>query len=102
MLLMSAILVEHLKKTFRVPLPARGSWVQKFKNYLYPQYQTLRAVDGISFQVQAGERVAFIGPNGAGKSTTIKILTGIMRPTSGQVRVLDKIPGVDRKTLTYQ
>jgi ABC-2 type transport system ATP-binding protein len=48
-------------------------------------YKTVRAVDGISFQIPAGEMVGYIGPNGAGKSTTIKMLTGILMPTSGSV-----------------
>ncbi|HXH54377.1 MAG TPA: ATP-binding cassette domain-containing protein [Gammaproteobacteria bacterium] len=69
---------------------------------LRPRYQEITAVNNISFQVQAGERVAFIGPNGAGKSTTIKILTGIMQPTSGCVKVLGNDPAADRKCLAYQ
>lgn len=60
------------------------------------------AVDNISFSVKSGERVAFIGPNGAGKSTTIKMLTGILFPTSGQVSVLGLDPVKDRKKLAYQ
>jgi ABC-2 type transport system ATP-binding protein len=99
---MNAILVENLKKCFLTPLPPKGSFVQKIKNTLSPCYQTITAVNDISFQVQAGERVAFIGPNGAGKSTTIKILTGIMQATSGHVKVLGKNPAVDRKFLAYQ
>ena len=99
---MSVIVVENLKKNFLTPLPTQGSLQQRLKNYLFPRYQTIPAVNDISFSVEGGERVAFIGPNGAGKSTTIKILTGIMRPTSGQVRVLGKTPGADRNTLAYQ
>jgi ABC-2 type transport system ATP-binding protein len=49
--------------------------------------QVVRAVDGVSFDVAAGEIVGYIGPNGAGKSTTIKMLTGILMPTAGTVRV---------------
>jgi ABC-2 type transport system ATP-binding protein len=99
---MNAILVEHLAKCFLTPISLQGSFPQKIKNLLWPQYQTNTAVNNISFQVNIGERVAFIGPNGAGKSTTIKILTGIMQPTSGSVKVLDKDPGRDRKILAYQ
>lgn len=99
---MNVIEVNHLVKQFRSPLPAKGGLVSKIKNYLRPRFQTITAVDHISFTVQPGERVAFIGPNGAGKSTTIKILTGIMRPTSGAVAVLNKIPGVQQKQLAYQ
>ena len=57
------------------------------------------AVDGISLDVPAGQSVAFIGPNGAGKSTTIKILTGILHPTSGHVSVLGFTPWTERRKL---
>ena len=60
------------------------------------------AVDGISFTVEEGEALAFIGPNGAGKSTTIKMLTGILYPTSGEVKVLGLDPSKDRVKLSYQ
>lgn len=99
---MGVIEVKNLVKVFRSPLPAKKGFLSGVKNYFAPRYQTLTAVNNISFTVQPGERVAFIGPNGAGKSTTIKILTGIMRPTSGSVSVLNKIPGVERKQLAYQ
>ncbi len=94
---MDAILVENLKKCFVTHLPAQGSFTRRIKNYLRPQYQTISAVNDISFQLNLGERVAFIGPNGAGKPTTIKILTGIMQPTSGRVKVLGHNPRADRK-----
>ncbi len=96
------ILVDKLEKCFQTPLPTEGSFLEKIKNTLYPRYQKIMAVNQISFNVKAGERVAFIGPNGAGKSTTIKILTGIMQPTQGRVEVLGKVPGVHRKVLAYQ
>jgi len=99
---MHVIEVENLKKNFLTPIPAKGSIQQRLKNYLFPRYQTIPAVNDISFSVSAGERVAFIGPNGAGKSTTLKILTGIMQPSSGQIRVLGKTPGADRNVLAYQ
>ena len=60
------------------------------------------AVDGISFSVEEGEALAFIGPNGAGKSTTIKMLTGILYPTSGDIKVLGLNPSKDRVKLSYQ
>jgi len=59
----------------------------------------IEAVRAISFDVEAGERVAYIGPNGAGKSTSIKILTGILHPTSGEATVLGVVPWEDRKRL---
>src|SRR2546430_15329806 len=58
------------------------------------------AVGGVSFSVAAGERVAFIGPNGAGKSTSIKMLTGILHPTSGDATVLGLTPWRQRRALT--
>ena len=64
------------------------------------RYRTLRAVDGISFQIDRGEVVGYIGPNGAGKSTSIKMLTGILVPTSGHLRVDELMPHRDRKVFT--
>ena len=51
------------------------------------RYETVRAVDGIDFEIDAGERVGFLGPNGAGKTTTLKVLAGLLHPTSGEARV---------------
>ncbi|MFZ6004116.1 MAG: ABC transporter ATP-binding protein [Actinomycetota bacterium] len=59
----------------------------------------VEAVRQITFTVEAGERIAYIGPNGAGKSTSIKILTGILHPTSGEARVLGIVPWQDRRRL---
>jgi ABC-2 type transport system ATP-binding protein len=56
------------------------------------RYDTVRAVDGIDFSVAKGERVGFLGPNGAGKTTTLKILSGLLHPTSGEVRVAGFVP----------
>jgi ABC-2 type transport system ATP-binding protein len=66
-----------------------------------PEYKTVTAVDNISFNVNQGEIVAFIGPNGAGKSTTIKMLTGILFPTSGVIQVLGFNPQRQRQKLAY-
>ncbi|MDE6313466.1 MAG: ATP-binding cassette domain-containing protein [Lachnospiraceae bacterium] len=60
-------------------------------------YQTVRAVDDISFHVPKGEILGFIGANGAGKSTTIKMLTGILTPTSGKVKINGQVPYKNRK-----
>lgn len=57
------------------------------KGYLKPEKTKFRAVDGISFAIEKGEIVGLIGPNGAGKSTTIKMLTGILMPTEGEIRI---------------
>lgn len=78
---------------------ASSSWI---KNLLRPEIREVIAVNDISFSVASGERIAFIGPNGAGKSTTIKMLTGILFPTSGSMNVLGLDPTKDRKKLAYQ
>ncbi|MGQ0433889.1 MAG: ABC transporter ATP-binding protein [Microthrixaceae bacterium] len=62
----------------------------------------IEAVRALSLEVASGERVAFIGPNGAGKSTSIKILTGILHPTSGEARVLGIVPWEERKRLAQR
>jgi ABC-2 type transport system ATP-binding protein len=60
------------------------------------------AVDGVSFRIERGERVAFVGPNGAGKSTTIKILSGILHPSGGEATVAGFVPWRDRRRLAYR
>ena len=78
---------------------ASVGWV---RNLLSPERREIKAVNDISFNVARGERVAFIGPNGSGKSTTIKMLSGILFPTSGEVKVLGLDPSKDRKKLAYK
>ncbi len=72
------------------------------RGLFFAKSRQVMAVEGMSFSIQAGERVAFIGPNGAGKSTTIKMLTGILHPTSGTVEVLGLVPWQDRLSLGYK
>lgn len=97
---MNVIEVENLKKEF---VSKKRMVKPNGKKYLFKkQKQIKNAVDGISFSVQEGESVAFIGPNGAGKSTTIKMLTGILYPTSGNIKVLGLTPSQDRVKLSYQ
>lgn len=69
------------------------------KGLLFPDKKRVRGVDGISFTIEPGEIVGYIGPNGAGKSTTIKMLTGILHPTSGTIRVCGVSPQEDRKAV---
>jgi ABC-2 type transport system ATP-binding protein len=90
------IQVTDLKKEFKARQKRAG-----FR--LWNRYDTVAipAVKNISFDIQAGERVAFIGPNGAGKSTTLKMLSGIMTPTSGHARVAGLVPWHDRKKLAH-
>ena len=97
---MSVITVTDLGKTFVTKEKAsglRGS----LRALARPRTSEVRAVRGISFTVDEGERVAFIGPNGAGKSTTIKMLVGILFPTAGQAQVLGYVPWRQRERLAY-
>ncbi len=72
-----------------------------FKSLVHPQYLDTEAVRNLSFEMDNGELLGFIGPNGAGKSTTIKILTGILFPSSGNVKVLGFVPWKERQKLAY-
>lgn len=97
---MHAITVSNLQKTFQSKRKAaglRGS----LRSVVRPEYQTVEAVRGLTFQMEAGELLGFIGPNGAGKSTTIKILTGILFPSGGEASVLGLIPWKERQKLAY-
>ncbi len=88
---MTQIMVRDLAKSFRVPRRPAGlgnALLSVFRR----EYTTVRALDGISFKIQPGELVGYIGPNGAGKSTTVKILSGILVPDSGQCEVMGRIP----------
>ncbi len=98
---MTAIKVKNLTKTFRTREKQTG-FKNKLKAFFKPKYIIKNAVNNVSFEVQEGEAVAFIGPNGAGKSTTIKMLTGILYPTSGDVEVLGFNPTKDRIKLSYK
>ncbi|MFD4155086.1 ATP-binding cassette domain-containing protein [Streptomyces hydrogenans] len=80
------IVAEGLTKDFRIA-ERRPGLLGSLSTLLTREYRTVRAVDGISFALRAGSKTAYIGANGAGKSTTIKMLTGIMTPTSGRCLV---------------
>jgi ABC-2 type transport system ATP-binding protein len=97
---MPAIEVTNLSKTFRTKRKAAGLGAS-VRALIKPQYSTVEAVRGLSFEMDSGELLGFIGPNGAGKSTTIKILTGILFPTSGEARLLGYIPWKQRRQLAY-
>src|SRR5258708_26232769 len=88
---MPLIDVQQLVKTFRIAKHHRGV-LGAVRNLASREYREVRAVDGITFGISAGEMVGCIGPNGAGKSTTIKMLTGILVPTGGQIEVAGLIP----------
>src|SRR5437764_10864120 len=88
---MPAIEVNGLTKAFRTykKLPGFGGAI---KGLFRRQYEQTAAVKDVSFQVEPGELVGFLGPNGAGKTTTLKMLAGLLYPTSGTARVLDYVP----------
>jgi ABC-2 type transport system ATP-binding protein len=88
---LSLIHIEDLSKHFRV-LNRREGLGGAFRDLFSRDYRTVKAVDGVSFDIEPGEIVGYIGPNGAGKSTTIKMMTGILKPTGGTLLVNDKAP----------
>src|SRR5690349_1350764 len=92
---MSVIEVKQLTKVFKIPKkePGLGGAV---KGLFHPQYQNKTAVNEINFKLDAGEVVGYIGVNGAGKSTTIKMLTGVLVPSSGRVAVFGRDPHKQR------
>lgn len=98
---MISIHVNNLQKTFQTKRKAAG--LQGSLHALFwPEYSLIEAVQGLSFQMEAGELLGFIGPNGAGKSTTIKMLTGILYPSGGEAQVLGYTPWKERRKLAYQ
>ena len=90
------ISVKHISKEYRINKRSKGLFGH-LVNLFYPKYEMKRAVDDISFDISEGEIVGFIGANGAGKSTTIKMLTGILYPTSGEIQVANMNPYKERK-----
>ncbi|MFB9330203.1 ATP-binding cassette domain-containing protein [Paenibacillus aurantiacus] len=90
---MPLIDVRHIAKSFKVQDVKNSG----FKNFFNPSYRIENAVKDISFQVNRGEIVGYIGPNGAGKSTTIKMLTGILVPSEGEIVINGIIPHRNRK-----
>ncbi|WP_344173357.1 ABC transporter ATP-binding protein [Kribbella lupini] len=88
---MTAVVVEDLCMTYRAPVRGSG-WRATLGSVFNRQFKEVSAVQNISFELSPGEVVGFIGPNGAGKTTTMKILSGLLHATSGQVRVLGHSP----------
>ncbi|WP_444576956.1 ABC transporter ATP-binding protein [Brachybacterium sp. 107] len=91
------ILAENLVKEFSRPRRVEGRWAG-LRSFVSTEKITTRAVDDISLRIDDGEIVGYLGPNGAGKSTTIKMLTGILVPTSGHIEVEGIVPWKDRRT----
>ncbi len=95
---MAPILQAHdLTKTFRYQ--KRG---ESWRDWFNPAYVTVEAVKGLTLLIEAGERVAFVGPNGAGKSTSIKMFSGILTPSSGDIAVCGLNPSTQRQILSYK
>ena len=93
---MSFIEVKHVSKSFKVVKREKG-FKNALKSFFKRKYITVDAARDINFSIEKGEIVGYIGPNGAGKSTTIKILSGILLPDQGSVRVGSLDPAKDRK-----
>ena len=83
--------VHDLSKTYRVPLKAPGLW-RSVRSLFLRQFEYVHAVRELSFSIPPGQRVGFLGPNGAGKTTTLKMLAGLLHPTSGDATVLGFVP----------
>lgn len=95
---MALIEVEKVVKEFKVTKKKKGLR-GSIEGLFHPDKVNVRAVDGISFSVEKGDIVGYIGPNGAGKSTTVKMMTGILHPTSGAIRIDGTSPHQDRKAV---
>ncbi|HEX0027959.1 ABC transporter ATP-binding protein [Streptococcus pyogenes] len=93
---MVMIEVSHLQKIFSKTIKEPGL-KGALKSFVHPQREIFEAVKDLSFEVPKGQILGFIGANGAGKSTTIKMLTGILKPTSGYCRINGKIPQDNRQ-----
>lgn len=88
---MAIIETNRLTKIYRSYRKESGLW-GSVKGLVRRKYQETRAADNISFKIEEGELVGFLGPNGAGKTTVLKMLSGLLNPTSGEARVLGFVP----------
>ncbi len=87
----TVISVRDLSKTFTVPVREAGLKAS-VRSLLHRQTRDVSAVESVDFEIGAGEVVGFLGPNGAGKTTTLKMLSGLLHPTSGHLTVLGHVP----------
>ncbi len=85
--------VSNLQKHFHVRVPSKSA----FKSFFSQNFRLIKAVDDVSFNIARGEIVGYLGPNGAGKSTTIKMLTGLLVPSGGQLEVHGLVPWQSRR-----
>lgn len=88
---MSIVVVENLSKVYPVAVKEPGM-KGTLAHFLRRTYRSVKAVQDVSFEIEMGEMVGFLGPNGAGKTTTLKMLTGLIHPSSGRVRVAGHVP----------
>jgi ABC-2 type transport system ATP-binding protein len=95
---MPDVVVRDLRKTFVVPVREAGLRAA-VRSLVRREHHEVRAVDGISFTIAAGEIVGVLGPNGAGKTTTLKMLSGLLHPTAGEVSVLGYVPSRRQREL---
>jgi ABC-type uncharacterized transport system ATPase subunit len=94
---MTVVDVDELSMSYKAPV-RKGGLRAALGSLVRREYREVLALDQVSFSIAPGEVAGFIGPNGAGKTTTMKILSGILHPTSGHVRVLDSVPWQRRST----
>ncbi|MBD2138309.1 ATP-binding cassette domain-containing protein [Anabaena sp. FACHB-1237] len=88
---MSIIIAENISKTY--PVATKEPGIKGTINHFFKRkYRKIHAVKDISFKIEPGEMVGFLGPNGAGKTTTLKMLTGLIYPSHGRIRVADFVP----------
>ncbi|MFO7793643.1 MAG: ATP-binding cassette domain-containing protein [Candidatus Nanohaloarchaea archaeon] len=93
---MSLIKAENLSKTFKIY--SQGEGIRGYlKSFVKRDYEEVHAVEGLNLEIDSGEMIGYIGSNGAGKSTTVKMLTGILEPSSGEIEVDKRDPHKHRK-----
>ncbi len=98
---MPLVVAQDLSKTYRVA-DKRPGLVGAVRHLLNRRYRDIQAVKNVSFQIEPGEIVGFLGPNGAGKTTTLKMLTGLIHPTSGRCEVAGYRPFARQRALLRQ